>query len=301
MSLRLGVVCAVIDEDGRILLSERGDLNIWNLPGGRLDSGEFLSEAAAREVQEETGIEAHVERPVNLYYWQGFQRLNILYAGWPVGGRLQPRTSESLDNQYFAPDSLPKMLNPQQVQDALAVTRPKPDIIAMTPDEMRRIKRRLGVRWVQNLMQGNPEPAFPHFHVRAVAVIYDKTFQRVLTVAGDRGQVLPRVSCSGLFAPWEELRERLKQHCRVNPALQWAGVWQDAPRNLIELVFAAAVPEAPLPLNTDWSNVQNAALGDRDMRYVERVDANFNRRPVWSMIADDDLGGGDILWDNVKV
>jgi hypothetical protein len=145
-------------------------------------------------------------------------------------------------------------------------------------------------------MHGNLEPKFPHFHVRSVAIIYDKRFRRVLTVEGERGRVLPRVACSGLSAPWDELRERVKQHCRVNPAFQWVGVWQDAPRNLIELVFAAAVPEAPLPAKSEWSNAQHAPLGDRDMRYVERVDANYNRRPVWTMADEDQLGDGDILW-----
>jgi 8-oxo-dGTP pyrophosphatase MutT (NUDIX family) len=64
-----------------------------------LVSGEWLADAAIREVQEETGITAQIERPVNLYYWQGFQRLNILFAGWPLGGDLQARTDETLDNQ----------------------------------------------------------------------------------------------------------------------------------------------------------------------------------------------------------
>jgi hypothetical protein len=32
MPLRLGVDCAVIDDAGQVLLSKRGDFNIWNLP-----------------------------------------------------------------------------------------------------------------------------------------------------------------------------------------------------------------------------------------------------------------------------
>ena len=66
MSLRLGVMCAVIDDSGCLLLSQRGDLNTWNLPGGRLDPGETLEEAAVREVEEETGISAETERAVAL-------------------------------------------------------------------------------------------------------------------------------------------------------------------------------------------------------------------------------------------
>ena len=54
--LRLGVQCVVIDDEERVLLSQRGDLNVWNLPGGRVDWRESLEAAAAREVREETGI-----------------------------------------------------------------------------------------------------------------------------------------------------------------------------------------------------------------------------------------------------
>lgn len=296
MSLRLGVVSAVINAQGQILLSQRSDLNVWNLPGGRLDHGELLSEAAAREVLEETGIVAHIERPVNLYYEQGFQRMNVLYIGWPLGGELLPRTGETRDNRLFSPGALPKMLNPQHVDDALAVVRPQPHITAMTTDELRRARRKLGVRWLKNLVQGRPEPRFPNFHVRAVAVIYNTGFQRVLAVEGKRGQVLPRVACSGLYAPWQELQARVKQHCRANVDFQWAGVWQDAPRNLLEFVFTGVISEKTLPAGVVWTALQNAALGDRDMNYVERVTPDYMRQPVWATAYDDELGEGEIIW-----
>jgi ADP-ribose pyrophosphatase YjhB (NUDIX family) len=70
--LRLGVVCAVVDDEGRLLLSQRGDLGVWGLPGGRLDAGERLDAAAAREVLEETGVVVKVERAVGLYYLAGW-------------------------------------------------------------------------------------------------------------------------------------------------------------------------------------------------------------------------------------
>ena len=85
MSLRLGVACAVIDDEGRVLLSKRDDFNVWNLPGGRLDSSERMLAAVAREVREETGIISQIERPINLYYWAEFQRLNILFGGLAAG------------------------------------------------------------------------------------------------------------------------------------------------------------------------------------------------------------------------
>ncbi len=289
MSLRLGVACAVIDDHGRVLLSRRDDLNVWNLPGGRLDSGERLAEAAVREVREETGVIAHVERPISLYYWAGFQRLNVLYSGWPLGGEVLARTSETRDNQYFMPDALPKMLNPQYVQAALSPERPMPEVTAISAAELRRIKRRLGLRWVQNLLRGKPEPNHVKFDVRAVAVIRDEPFRRVLTLEGRRGRVLPRVRCSGLQAPWLELAERMKQHYRVTAAFQWAGVWQDAARNTLEFVFAASVPEKAVPPPAEWSAVLNTPLGDRDLEYVERVRPSFRQDPIWTLALEDAL------------
>jgi len=54
----VGVGVAVVDE-GRILLVQRGHepgKGLWAVPGGKVTLGETLRAAAAREVQEETGL-----------------------------------------------------------------------------------------------------------------------------------------------------------------------------------------------------------------------------------------------------
>jgi ADP-ribose pyrophosphatase YjhB (NUDIX family) len=54
----LGVSTLVVDER-RVLLVRRGKeplLGYWSLPGGHVELGETLAEAAAREVHEETGV-----------------------------------------------------------------------------------------------------------------------------------------------------------------------------------------------------------------------------------------------------
>jgi 8-oxo-dGTP pyrophosphatase MutT (NUDIX family) len=57
------VVCVtafVPDGDGRVLLV-RPNRRGWEMPGGRVDPGEDVAEAAVREVEEETGCDVAVE------------------------------------------------------------------------------------------------------------------------------------------------------------------------------------------------------------------------------------------------
>ena len=65
--IRLGCSAAIFDERGRILLTRRADNGQWCLPGGRMESGESVAEACAREVLEETGLNVRVKRLVGVY------------------------------------------------------------------------------------------------------------------------------------------------------------------------------------------------------------------------------------------
>jgi mutator protein MutT len=57
-------VGAIVLEKGEVLLVRRNRapaLGQWSLPGGRVEWGETLREAIAREVREETGVDIEVE------------------------------------------------------------------------------------------------------------------------------------------------------------------------------------------------------------------------------------------------
>ena len=65
--IRLGCSAAIFDEQGRIFLTRRTDNGQWCLPGGRMESGESVTEACEREVWEETGLRVGVKRLVGVY------------------------------------------------------------------------------------------------------------------------------------------------------------------------------------------------------------------------------------------
>ena len=60
-------VGAVVVHEGAVLLVRRGrapSRGVWAVPGGRIELGETLAEAAEREVREETGVQVRAGEPV---------------------------------------------------------------------------------------------------------------------------------------------------------------------------------------------------------------------------------------------
>jgi len=58
---------AVTNQAGEILLIRRSDNDNWALPGGAVDPGESLTQAAVRETREESGVECEITGLSGIY------------------------------------------------------------------------------------------------------------------------------------------------------------------------------------------------------------------------------------------
>ena len=111
-----GVTGVVRDDAGRVLLIRRGDDGRWSLPAGSIDPGEQPADAVVREVHEETGVHAVVERvggvaTHRVEYPNGdvCEYLNVWFRCRAVGGVPRPDGDESLAAAFFAPAELPPL------------------------------------------------------------------------------------------------------------------------------------------------------------------------------------------------
>ena len=107
---RLGVGALVLDGKGRVLLVRRKYPpfpGLWSIPGGHVEPGETVIEAAARELREETGVEADPVGVVDIHelivYENGrlkhhYLILDVLFQN--PRGRVKP-SSDALDAGFF--------------------------------------------------------------------------------------------------------------------------------------------------------------------------------------------------------
>ena len=125
-------VSASIFKDGKVLLIQRAHppaKGSWSVPGGRVEFGEPLHVALAREVQEETGLESEI---LGMAGWRevlpassgaGKHFVVMSFAARWVAGE-PVLNGECSDFAWLPPDALgPRQLTPglQEIIDAARV------------------------------------------------------------------------------------------------------------------------------------------------------------------------------------
>jgi 8-oxo-dGTP diphosphatase len=97
-----------VDGDRLVLVRRAIDpgYGLWVFPGGYVDRGEELTDAARREAREECGLDIRLDGLVNIYSYSGRSPIIIVYAATATGGELCT-DEECLESRIFAPADLP--------------------------------------------------------------------------------------------------------------------------------------------------------------------------------------------------
>jgi ADP-ribose pyrophosphatase len=122
------VVVLPLLPDGRILLVRQyrhaTRQYLWELVAGRIDSGESVRQAAARELIEETGYRAQRFRVLlDVFPTPGFleERMYILLAEKLTAGEAQPEEDEKITSKAFTRAALEGMIRRNVLRDAKSI------------------------------------------------------------------------------------------------------------------------------------------------------------------------------------
>ena len=101
--------CTVPVVNGRILLARRAiepARGRWVFPGGYMERGETVPQAAERETFEEVGLTVRATRPVGIYSYPDTAVVVIVYHCEVLSGE-PTASSETLEVRLFAPEEIP--------------------------------------------------------------------------------------------------------------------------------------------------------------------------------------------------
>ena len=105
-SLVPSVNVVVVNDAGEILMIRRTDNDNWAVPGGAIDLGESVGQAAVRETREESGIECEITGIVGIYSdpkhvilytsnGEVRQEFSIVLTARPLSGQPTPSSESS--------------------------------------------------------------------------------------------------------------------------------------------------------------------------------------------------------------
>ncbi|AJD30817.1 MULTISPECIES: NUDIX domain-containing protein [Clostridium] len=133
-----GVAIVIFNDKKQVLLQKRSDVCLWGIPSGHVEPGETVTNAAIREVFEETGLHVEVIRFIGVYsdpksqifeYPDGrvTHFVTCCFQARIVGGEISCESPETLDLKFFSIDELPTnivKMHPDWLKDALSTGGP---------------------------------------------------------------------------------------------------------------------------------------------------------------------------------
>lgn len=119
-------VNVILLSEGKVLLTKREDFEVWCLPGGHVEPGESVREAAVREAVEETGLPVRLATFVGVYSaigdWPDMHA--CAFTAEVRGEASDPLTpDEVVDMRWFELGRLPHEImwwHLQRIEDAAA-------------------------------------------------------------------------------------------------------------------------------------------------------------------------------------
>jgi ADP-ribose pyrophosphatase YjhB (NUDIX family) len=137
-----GITGVVLNDREEVLLVRRADTGHWSLVAGILEPGEQPAVGLVREIQEETAVEAIVERLVSVQalspssYPNGdqVQFLDLCFRCRALHGTPRVNDDESLDTRWWPIADLPPLTDREReyIQNALS---PDPLPIYVTAED----------------------------------------------------------------------------------------------------------------------------------------------------------------------
>lgn len=124
-SYTVGAMVFVERDDGAHLFVRHTYRARWGVPGGLLEKGEDPSEAAVREVLEETGVAVELVGEPAVVVDAVPQRVDVIYRGRlvdPARSEASPRSPEIEAVEWFPADSFPELQH-ETAQALVALAR----------------------------------------------------------------------------------------------------------------------------------------------------------------------------------